>query len=133
MNFIYWPQILRSGVLSPDADSIAIPMFGSVLATLIMSPVILALAWLCLRRYNPGTKLWAWRKDCPFRSVGATIFLGGAALVIIAGVFESLMPPLLPWYEYLWTAYLLGWLLWLLGLRAAAIDQLGNQPTQTEP
>ena len=104
LNFIYWPQVLRSGVLSPDADSIAIPIFGSVLTTIVASPLILTLAWLCLRRDNPDTNLWTWRQDRPFRSVGTTIFFGGASLLIAAGVFESFKPPFLPWYENLWAA-----------------------------
>ena len=133
LNFIYWHQVLQSGALSPDADSIAIPIYEGVLTTIIASPVILALAWLCLRRYNPDTNLWTWRQDRPFRSVGTTILFGGASILITAGVFESFKLPLLPWYEYLWSAYFLGWLPWLLGLRAAAIDQLGNKPTHTEP
>ena len=57
VNFIYWPAVLRSGVLPSDGDSIGIPMFGSVLATLVVSPVILGVACLCLRRYNPDTRL----------------------------------------------------------------------------
>ena len=133
LNFIYWPQVLRSGVLSPDADSIGIPIYESVLTTIIASPVTLTLAWLCLRRYNPDTTLWTWRQDRLLRSVGTTILFGGASLVIAASVFDSLKQPFIPRYEHLWTAYFMGWLPWLLGLRAAAIDQLGNTPTHTEP
>jgi hypothetical protein len=127
LNFIYWPQVLRSGALPPDGDSIAIPMFGSVIATLIVSPVILGLAWLCLRRYSPYARLWTWRQDRPIRSIGATILFGGASILVTAGALDSLRLPW-PWYEYLWTAYFLTWLPWLLGLRAAAIDQLDYDP-----
>lgn len=44
LNFIYWPQVLRSGVLPPDGDSIGIPMYGSILVTIVVSPVVLGIA-----------------------------------------------------------------------------------------
>jgi len=131
LNFIYWPQVLRSGVLPPDGDSIGIPMFGSVLVTLIASPVILGLTWLCLRRYNPDTRLWSWRQDRPVRSIGATILFGAASLVVAAGVVDSLWLPL-PWYEHLWSVYLAACLPWLFALRAAVIDQLDYEPAYGE-
>ena len=72
VNFIYWPEVLRSGVLPPDGDSIAIPMFGSILATLVLSPFVLGITWLGLKRYNPDTKLTSWRQDRPYRSILTT-------------------------------------------------------------
>lgn len=131
LNFVYWPQVLRSGVLPPDGDSIGIPMFGSVLATLLVSPVVVGLAWLCLRRYNPATTLWSLRRDRPVRSIAATILFGAASLAVAAGVVDSLRLPL-PWYEYLWSAYLVAWLPWLFALRAAVIDQLGRELAAAE-
>lgn len=132
LNFIYWPQILRSGVLPPDGDSIGIPMFGSIVTTLIVSPFILGVSWLCLRRYNPDTRLWSWRQDRLFRSVGVTLLFGAASVVLAAGILDSLKLPLLPWYEYLWPAYFSAWIPWMLGLRAAAIDQLDYEPAYAE-
>ena len=131
LNFVYWPQVLRSGVLPSDGDSIGIPMFGSILAALILSPVILGVAWLCLRRYNPDTRLWSWRQDRPVRSIGVTVLFGGASVAAAAGALNDINLSL-PWYEYLWPAYLLFWLAWLLGLRAAAVDQLEYEPTSME-
>lgn len=61
LNFIYWPQVLKSGVLPPNGDSIGIPVFGSIFLTLIVSPIVIGLAWLCFRRYNPRTRLFAVR------------------------------------------------------------------------
>ncbi len=131
LNFIYWAEVLRSGVLPADGDSIGIPMFGSILATLVLSPLFLGVAWLCLRRYNPDTRLWSWRPDRPFRSAGATILFGAGSALLTAAVLDSLRPPM-PWYEYLWPAYFALWVAWLLGLRAAAIDQLDYEPSYTE-
>ena len=131
VNFIYWPQVLRSGVLPPDGDSIGIPMFGSVLATLVVSPLILGITWLCLRRYNPNTTLASWRPDRPIRSGVTTLLFGAAAAPIMAAVFDGLRPAL-PWYEYLWPAYFALWIPWLVGMRAAIIDQLDYEPRYTE-
>ena len=131
VNFIYWPEVLRSGVLPPHGDSIAIPMFGSVLATLVLSPLILGVTWVSLRRYNPATRLGSWRRDRPYFSALATLLFGGVAALIVAVILD-LLDPGQPWYAYLWPAYFALWLPWLLGLRAAAIDQLDYQPSYTE-
>lgn len=106
-------------------------MFGSILTMLIVAPVILGLSWFCLRRYNPDVKLWSWRRDRPLRSIVATILFGGASLVLVIGVLDSLRL-WLPWYEYLWTAYFIAWLPWLLGLRAAVVDQVDHEPAFAE-
>jgi hypothetical protein len=131
VNFIYWPQVLRSGVLPPDGDSIGIPMFGSVLITVVASPLVLGIAWLCLRRYNPETRLAAWRQDRPYRSAFATLaFITAAALA--SGLAIATLTPDAPWYEYLWPVYFALWVPWLLALRAAAVEQLDYEPTYTE-
>ena len=123
VNFIYWPRVLRSGTLPPDADSIGIPMFGSVLLALIASPLVLGIGWLCLRRYNPETRLTAWRKDRPYRSALVTLTFGAGAALTMAVVFEALKADA-PWYEYLWTGYCVLWVPWFVALRAAAVAQL---------
>ncbi len=128
VNLIYWPQVLRSGVLPSDGDSVGIPIFGSVFVTVAASPLVLGIAWLCLRRYNPRTRLAAWRRDRPYRSAFVTLTFVTAAAFVSAGVFSSLTPDA-PWYEYLWPAYLTLWVPWLLALRAAGVEQLDHQPT----
>ena len=122
-NWLYWPQVLRSGVLPPEGDSIMIPMVGSVLLAVVASPFLLALATICLRRYNPRTKLFAWRRDRPIRSAVATLMFGGAAIVLAAFAARALTLAL-PWYEHIITAYVAAVILWLLALRAAVIEQL---------
>jgi hypothetical protein len=82
INFIYWPEVLRSGVLPTDGDSIGIEVLGSILVTLFLSPFAVGITWLCLRRYNPDARLWSWRRDRLFRSAAATALFGaGAALM----------------------------------------------------
>lgn len=122
LNFVYWPKVLESGTLPPDADSIGIPMFGSVLLTLAASPAVLGVAWLCLRRYNPRARLTALRWDRPYRSILATLIFGGlATLLSVEALTEATASS--PWYEYLWPAYSMLWVSWLLTLRAALIEQ----------
>jgi hypothetical protein len=106
-------------------------MFGSILATLVLSPFFLGVAWLCLRRYNPDTRLWSWRRDRQFRSAVATVLFAAGSVLLTAAVLDSLRPPM-PWYEYLWPTYLVVWVPWLLGLLAAVIDQLDYEPRYTE-
>ena len=131
VNFIYWPQVLRSGVLPSDGDSIAIPMFGSAFVALAASPLVLGVAWLCLRRYNPHTRLAAWRRDRPYRSALATLtFVTAAALAAGAAITTLTLDA--PWYDYLWLGYFGVWVLWLLALRAAIIEQLDYEPIYTE-
>ncbi|MEY4953279.1 MAG: hypothetical protein RL299_1703 [Pseudomonadota bacterium] len=126
LNFIYWPEVLRAGEFLPDGDSIAVPLFGSVLATMIFSPVVLWTSWLCLRRFNSDSKITTWRPDRPYRSIVLTVLFGTAAAMLIAIILEFLTDAQ-AWYDYLWPAYLLLWLPWLIGLRAAAVDQLGRE------
>lgn len=125
LSFIYWPMVLRSGVLPTDADSIGIPMFNDLLTAVLGAPIVLGIAWLCFRRYNPETRLAAWRSDRPARSLLATLILGGAAgalTVLLLAVTRLDWP----WYEHLWTGYALLWVWWFLALRAALIEQLGR-------
>ena len=122
MNFVYWPQVLRSGQLPPDGDSIGIPMYGSVLVAIIASPFVIGIAGLCLRRYNPPVRLTAYRHDRPLRSALATILFGGAGVILMLGSIAELMHQL-QWYGYLWPAYTAFWVPWMFGLRAAFIEQ----------
>ena len=125
VSFIYWPLLLRSGVLPVNADSVAIPMINDVVVTIAISPILLGLAIFCLRRYNPETRLAAWRPDRPVRSAVATVTLGGPATVLAALILIDVRADW-PWYEYLWTGYGLLWILWFMALRAAAIDRLDS-------
>ena len=122
LNFVYWPEVLKSGVLRAESDSIIIPMFGSVILTLMVSPVVLLVAWLCLRRYNPETRIDALRHDRPYRSAAATLAFGGVAAALTIGAVRA-AAAVQPWYEYLWPAYVALWVPWLLALRAAWIEQ----------
>jgi hypothetical protein len=123
VSFIYWPLALQSGALPADADSIAIPMISDVVATILISPIVLGVAILCLRRYNPKTRLATWRRDRPVRSTVATVALGGPAAALVTVIIIDVRADW-PWYEHLWTGYGLLLISWLLALRAAVIERL---------
>lgn len=125
LSFIYWPLVLQSGVSPPHSDSIAIPMFNDVLAAVFLSPIVLGVGYLCLREYNPETRLAAWRRDRPVRSTVATVLLGGPGAALAAIVILDLRRDW-PWHEHLWTGYGLLWIWWFMALRAAAIDRLDS-------
>jgi len=122
MNVVYWDAVARSRVLPANGDAIMIPIMGGVVATLIVSPVVLGIAWLCLRRYNPETRLSAWRRDRPLRTILATLVFGGLAALLLAGSIDDFVHSTL-WYDRFWVGYFVGWVAWLLALRAALIDQ----------
>jgi len=131
VNFIYWPQVLRSGVLPSDGDRIGIPIFGSVLLALYISPLVLGIAWMCLRRYSPDTRFAAWRQDRPYRSSFASLIFGGGAALALYTAFDGLRADE-PWYEFLFSGYFILWVPWLLAMRAALIEQVGDEPTYAE-
>lgn len=128
MSFIYWPLVLRSGVLPPEADSIAIPMFNDLLVAVVLTPFVLGTAWLCLRRYNCDVRLVAWRRDRPIRSLVASLVLGGAAGALAALLVIDTRSDW-PWYEHLWAGCSLLWLWWFLALRGAFVEQLDADET----
>lgn len=122
LNFVYWPEVLRSGVLPPESDGIGIPMFGSILLAMLAAPVLLALSWACLRRYNPAADIAAHLRGRPWRSAAATLGFGGLALLLVAEIVLA-AGRVQPWYEYLWPAYSALWVPWLIGLGAALVTQ----------
>lgn len=131
LNFVYWPEVLKSGVLPSEGDSIAIPMLGSLLVTLIASPIVLGVAWMCYRRYNPTTRFLVFRLDRPGRSAVATAIFGISAAILCFGALAD-AARVMPWYEYLWPAYMMLTSAWLLTLRASFIEQYTVQEAQAE-
>jgi hypothetical protein len=122
LNFIYWPEVLQSGALPVYGDSVGIPMFGSILLALVVSPFAVGITWLCCRRYNPRTRLLAYRVDRPYRSAIVTAIFGlGAAILFFGALVDAARA--MPWYEYLWPAYTMAIVAWLLTLRASLIEQ----------
>ncbi|MGN6124363.1 MAG: hypothetical protein ACTHOJ_15585 [Sphingomonas oligoaromativorans] len=121
-SWLYWPEVLEAGVLSPDADSIIIPMFESAVLAALLSPVVGMLTWLCTRRRTSLLDLTAWRSDRPVMSGFVTAC---AALPFAFGLFlveEEITAPY-GWYGWIWLPYTLAILLWLAFMRAAALQK----------
>lgn len=132
LNFVYWPEVLKAGVLPTDGDSIGIPIIGSLLVTLIASPIVMGVAWICYRRYNSSTRLLVFRLDRFRRSAVATGIFGiSAAIIFFSALVDAARA--MPWYEYLWPAYMMLTSAWLLTLRASFIEQYTVQEAEAEP
>jgi uncharacterized membrane protein len=119
---VYWPQLAQAGVLPSEIGPPMIAIVESIYAAAILAPFVLTITYLCLRRYNPETRLLSWRRERPIRSIFLTVvFVAAAAeLAMLIGLHFSADAP---WYEYLWTIYGAAWIAWLLALRAAGVEQ----------
>ena len=120
--FVYFPVLLSTGTLSPDEDSVGIPMFGSILLALLMLPVAIALTYFSIRGSAPSASLTAWRHDRPLLSVAVSVlFLGPATLVLLLPLAMTLTSAT-PLIELLWLPYALCCAGWCLALRSAALS-----------
>lgn len=121
-SWLYWPAVLEAGVLSPDADSIMIPMFGSAVFAALLLPLVVLITWLCTRRRTNLLDFAAWRGDRPILSVAVTAC---AALPFAFGLLliaEELAEPR-GWHGLYWLPYTVAVLLWLALMRAAALEK----------
>ncbi len=118
-SLVYFPALLRTGTLPTDGDSIAIPVFGTVLIGVIFLPVALGAVWLSLRHRPASVHLLAWRSDRPLLSAALSVAAGAPALLLLAG-FASVARD--PWPEPLWAPWLALFAAWFLLLRAAALS-----------
>jgi hypothetical protein len=122
-NMIYWERVLMSGVLPPDGDAIAIPIFEGILGALIITPFVLGVTWFCLRRYNPQTRFLAWRSDRKLRSLFSSLLFGSAACFVARDVINIFLGHYSS-YEYIMLPFLALCIGWLFAMRAALIEQL---------
>ena len=125
VSLIYYP--LQVETWTPEqrlqGDTVGIPMFGSLIATVVLSPLIIGSVHLCVRRYSSENRLLAWRPDRPVRSWIATIILGGFSLTI-AFVSLLLASEAKYWFDGLWVGYFALWSFMLLQLRSAYVTQI---------
>jgi hypothetical protein len=124
-SFVYYPALLGTGTLPPDGDSIAIPMFGSVIVAVVSAPGVLLLTYMCLRKYKPGGTVLIWRRDRPVSSIILTLCFGVPVVALIAFAVQDAFAPY-PLVESISTPYGLICVVWLMALRAAALSRRGN-------
>lgn len=121
-SWIYWPAVSAAGVLSPEADTIIIPMMNSIFLAVILLPVVCIITWLCTRGTNGVAVLLAWDKARPVRSVLVTLcFTFPFCLGLWALWAEFTAPP--GWYGLWWLPYTLVSLFWLAAMRGSALSK----------
>jgi hypothetical protein len=122
VGFAYWSLALSAGLLPDYAGGLWPLLRGHVVVAVELSPPTLLVAGASLRRYNPQTRFAAWRTDRPVRSLLMSICFGIPAavmtLLVVMDIHESQL-----WFDYIWSAYGSLWIIWLLGMRAAIIEQ----------
>ena len=127
--FFYFPAVAE--FLPPDADSAAIPIFSTILATLLLiAPIVVGLTWFCLRGYQPAGFL-VWRRDRPVASMVATTLFFALTLPmcwVLAADYLFRSPPLPP-YEYYSLPIPLAGVIWLMGLRTALVSKSTPEPS----
>jgi hypothetical protein len=126
-NFIYWNAVLESGVLPHDGEAIAIPIFQGLVGTVALAPMVLAIAWYCLRRYNPKTSIFAWRNDRTIIGALATLVFGGLTCLFAYDVGRVLLGHYSP-LEFISIPSALVRMAWLMAMRAALIEQFDAEP-----
>lgn len=120
---IHFLNLGSSGRLPLEGDSIGIPIFGNIIAWISVTPFLLLLTWLMLRRYNPKSHLFAWDLDRPVRSIIASATLGGCGIALmLLSAFD--FRAAYAWYDHMLTVYTLCWAAWFLAMRAAVVRQL---------
>jgi len=125
--FFYYPA--EAEFLPPEADTTAIPIGGTVLATLIfIAPIVLGLTWFCLRDYRPAGFL-VWRRDRPITSLAATLLLFALGLPLCWAIADDLLRlQTLPIHEHYSLPIPIIGVAWLIALRAALISKQTTAP-----
>lgn len=118
MNFVYYSALLHSGTLDPQADSVGIPIFISIQATIVLTlPAVIATA--IFARPDAGDIL-SWRRDRPVASAIISLPFGIVAAagvgLIIVGLYELGF-----WFDLLPLLHLGLCVAWVLMARAGAI------------
>lgn len=132
VSLLYITEATRHGSEALDSDSALFWTIGSLfLAPMIMMPVMFFATYISVKRYDPGGGFLVWRSDRPVRSLLVTLLFGAPALVLIWMLIDG-FPFGQPWYEWLWVPLDLVAILWLLWVRAAAINQQPDDESKTE-
>lgn len=121
-SWIYWPVVGKAGVLSPEADTIIIPMMASIFLAVLLIPVVCGITWLCLRGNDDAGSLLAWDSLRPIRSVMVTVCFAIAlsfGLLSLVGEFTAIPG----WHGLWWLPYTLVTLFWLAVMRGSALSK----------
>jgi hypothetical protein len=121
-SFLYYPLILQSGLLDPNADSIGIPLVQDMYLATGSAPFIAVLTWACLRSYHGEADLLSWKHSVTIRfwvsTVTAGVFIAALIYDSIAGLISTFW-----WCNMVWITHYLILKYWILVLRAAALSK----------
>jgi heme/copper-type cytochrome/quinol oxidase subunit 2 len=126
MAFVYYPILLQSGTLDPNADSIGIPIFETLAAVVVFTPIVLVVTAACLWKYRGGASLLIWDLERPYRSIIVTFLFGIPAVFSVMLLIYDVIQ-FMPWYEYLWELNALNLVAWLLMMRGALLAKRANK------
>jgi hypothetical protein len=119
-SFAYFPALLQTGTLPADGDSIAIPMFGSIMFSVFTAPVVLGVTDGCVKRCGLKRTLLGWRKERPLLSLTVSMIFGLPVAALIFSIGQTFLDQSLA-LEKIWIPYELVWVAWLMTLRAVAL------------
>ncbi len=123
-SFLYYPLLLKSGLLDQSADSIGMPLFQDLYLAVFSVPVISFMTWACLRDYKGEADLLVWEHQNTIRFWITTVFAG---MFIAALIFDNItsLISVAWWCNLIWLPHsgLLAY--WVLMLRAAVLSRTG--------
>jgi len=59
----YFERTYELGWYPPEGDAIAIPIAGNAIVTLFVSPILILILWLILRRFPTRVRVLAWSNE----------------------------------------------------------------------
>ncbi|SIN60613.1 hypothetical protein SAMN02745824_0704 [Parasphingorhabdus marina DSM 22363] len=121
--FIYYPLLGKSGTLDPHADTIAIPMYGSLMVAVPLAIFVLVVTSIVMIFYSGrSAKLFAWNSDRPILTAIISVVFGGPAILLFLSFLNSIIQ-IHPWYDYILEINSLLWIAWLLLLRGVLVSR----------
>ena len=128
--FLYYPALLRSGTLDPNADSIGIPVGMALIASPIFVILLSLYALPALWRYRDNARFFEWDRSAPWR-MAVSFVLYGIPAVLIVGERLYALSQVKPYYEYFDSIFVVPLFLWVLMLRAAMAAPRSKQDAAT--
>lgn len=119
VGFIYYPALLKSGVLPTEADSIGIPMFSAVLFSPLFAGLLVAFAWPAFHKYDGSAMFVSTNAVQPWRMAIGLIIYGLPAAAVASEPVQFLLSSKIPAIEHWWLLVDIPAIFWLLILRAA--------------
>ncbi|TKD51095.1 hypothetical protein [Sphingomonas baiyangensis] len=123
-GLLYFTNIGATGTLPAAGASVAIGIFGSIIAAPLAAIPVAFLAWPATRFSDDPFAFFVWRADRPLVSIAATFVYGGLAAFALADALNAALA--LPAIESLWSLFSVPTAFWLLLCRAAVIDRSPN-------